>query len=71
MTLLLLGKFNSNNDLKTIINFYQEYFVFKVKKKTTLLYLDTRILHLFLKKGLDIKYRNFIFYNKKFIIKNL
>ena len=61
MTLLLLGKFNSNNDLKTIINYYQEYFVFKVKKKTTLLYLDTKILYLFLKKGFDIKYRNFIF----------
>jgi hypothetical protein len=61
MTLLLLGKFNSNNDLEKIINCYQEYFVFKVKKKTTLLYLDTKILHLFLKKGFDIKYRNFIF----------
>jgi len=61
MTLLLLAKFNSNNDLKTIINYYQEYFVFKIKKKTTFLYLDTKILHLFLKKGFDIKYRNFIF----------
>ena len=61
MNLLLLGQFNSNNDLEKIINCYQEYFVFKVKKKTTLLYLDTKILHFFLKKGFDIKYRNFIF----------
>jgi hypothetical protein len=71
MTLLLLGKFNSNNDLKTMINCYQEYFVFKVKKKTTLLYLDTKILHLFLKKGFDIKYRNFIFLFLKNNIKNI
>ena len=71
MTLLLLGKYNSNNDLKTIINCYQEYFVFKVKKKTTLLYLDTKILHLFLKKGFDIKYRNFIFLFLKNNIKTI
>lgn len=61
MTQLLLGKFNSNNDLKSIINCYQEYFVFKIKKNYTFLYLDTKILHFFLKKGFDIKYRNFIF----------
>lgn len=71
MTLLLLGKFNSNNDLKPIINCYQEYFVFKIKKNTTLLYLDTKILRLFLKKGSNIKYRNFIFLFLKNNIKTI
>lgn len=61
MTLILLGKFNNNNDLKSIIHCYQEYFVFKVKKNYTLLYLNSKILLFFLRKGFDIKYRNFIF----------
>jgi hypothetical protein len=70
MTLILLGKFNNNNDLKSIINCYQEYFVFKVKKNYTLLYLNSKILLFFLRKGFDIKYRNFIFLFLKNNIKN-
>ncbi len=70
MTLLLLGRFNNNNDLKTIIHCYQQYFIFKVKKNHILLYLDSKILLYFLKKGIEIKYRNFIFLFLKNNIKN-
>ena len=60
---ILLGKFNNNNDfnLDTIINCYQDYFIFEVKNNETFLYLDTKVLKRYLKEGIDIKYRKYIF----------
>ena len=60
---VLLYEFNSvpNEFLEKIINSYQEYFTFKKYKNTTLLYLNTKILKHYLKNGLDIKHRKFIF----------
>jgi len=69
---LLLGKFsNINNiDLQNVINSYQNYFIFESNKIDTLLYLDTKILKNYLKNGLDIKHRKYIFLFLKDIIKN-
>ena len=60
---VLLYQFNSvhNEFLEKIINSYQDYFIFKKNKNTTLLYLNTKILKHYLKNGLDIKHRKFIF----------
>lgn len=68
--MLLLAKYNNNNDLKLINNFNEEYFVLKVKKNETLLYLNTKILYSCLKNGITIKYRNYIFLFLKNIIQN-
>jgi hypothetical protein len=71
---LLLGKFsNINNiDLQNVINCYQNYFIFESNKSDTdtFLYLDTKILKKYLKKGLDIKHRKYIFLFLKDIIKD-
>ena len=69
---LLLGKFsNINNiDLQNVINCYQNYFIFESNKTDTFLYLDTKILKNYLKNGLDIKHRKYIFLFLKDIIKN-
>lgn len=69
---LLLGKFsNLNNiDLQNVINCYQNYFIFESNKTDTFLYLDTKILKNYLKNGLDIKHRKYIFLFLKDIIKN-
>ena len=60
---LLLGKFDNlhNIELHDIVNCYQDYFTFKISGDTTLLYLDTKILKYYLKEGLNIKYRKYIF----------
>ena len=60
---ILLGKFKNSDNiyLDTIINCYQDYFTFKVKKNDTFLYLDTNILNKYLKDGIEIKYRKEIF----------
>jgi hypothetical protein len=60
---ILLGKFNNTNDfnLGTIVNCYQDYFIFEVKNNETYLYLDAKILKRYLKEGIDIKYRKYIF----------
>jgi hypothetical protein len=60
---ILLGKFNNTNDfnLGTIVNCYQDYFIFEVKDNETYLYLDVKILKRYLKDGMDIKYRKYIF----------
>ena len=69
---LLLGKFsNINNiDLQNVINCYQNYFIFESNKTDTYLYLDTKILKNYLKNGLDIKHRKYIFLFLKDIIKD-
>ena len=59
---ILLGKFNNNDfNLNTIINCYQDYFSFDTKNNNTYLYLDSKILKQYLKEGLEIKYRKYIF----------
>lgn len=59
---ILLGKFNNNDfNLNTIINCYQDYFSFDIKNNNTYLYLDSKILKHYLKEGIEIKYRKYIF----------
>ena len=59
---ILLWKFNNNDlNLNLIINYYQDYFSFEKKNNDTYLYLDSKILKKYLKKGLEIKYRKYIF----------
>jgi hypothetical protein len=60
---ILLGEFNTINDTQLIhlINCYQDYFTFKTNKEQTLLYLDSKMLKHYLDKGLEIKYRKYIF----------
>ena len=60
---ILLGEFNTLNDTQLIylINCYQDYFTFKTNKEQTLLYLDSKMLKSYLDKGLEIKYRKYIF----------
>jgi len=71
---LLLGKFNEINNLELIdiIKIYQEYFIFENKENNIYLYLDTKILKKYLKNGLEIKYRKYIFnfFKNNYIIKN-
>jgi hypothetical protein len=61
--IIYLGKFNNINshELSIILNYYQEYFTFKINKDDTYLYLDTTVLKYYLKNGLNIKYRKYIF----------
>lgn len=61
--IIYLGKFNNINsqELSIILNYYQEYFTFKINKDDTYLYLDTTILKYYLKNGLNVKYRKYIF----------
>ena len=60
---ILLSKFSNTDDfnLESIINCYQDYFIFDTKNNETYLYLDTKILKRYLKEGTDIKYRKYIF----------
>jgi hypothetical protein len=73
---LLLGKFSNINNiyLQNVINCYQNYFIFESNKTDTdtdtYLYLDTKILKNYLKNGLDIKHRKYIFLFLKDIIKD-
>lgn len=61
--IIYLGKFNNINshELSIILSYYQEYFTFKINKDDTYLYLDTNVLKYYLKNGLNIKYRKYIF----------
>lgn len=70
---LLLCKFSiiNNFDLQNLINCYQNYFIFESTKDDTMLYLDTKILKKYLKNGLDIKHRKYIFLFLKDMIKDI
>jgi hypothetical protein len=59
----LLGKIkNLNNfDINNIIDCYERYFTIDIKKDETFIYLNTKILKEYLEKGINIKYRNYIF----------
>jgi hypothetical protein len=59
----LLGKIkNLNNfNINNIIDCYEKYFTIDIKKDETFIYLNTKILKEYLEKGINIKYRNYIF----------
>ena len=60
---LLLCKYDNfdNNELSSIINCYQDYFIFKIINNSIYLYLDINVLKYYLTEGFNIKYRKHIF----------
>ena len=65
---LLLCKFNDtdNYNFKQILEYYQKYFIFKNIENETFIYLDTEVLKEYLKNGIEIRHRNYIFLYLKY-----
>ena len=57
---ILLNIFN-NTDLDIAIDYCEKYFNLETKNNNTYLYLNTKILKKYLKDGINIKYRKYIF----------
>ena len=57
----ILLNISNNTNLDFIIDYCENYFNVEIKDNNTYLYLNTKILKKYLKDGINIKYRKYIF----------